>query len=126
MVIGYDKRFESEHFAAAAAEVLAANGIQVWLTDGPTPTPVIAYGVVDRKAKGAINITASHNPPTDNGFKVRDPHGGAIDPDGLKQIEALIPGSDGVKRMPYADAQAKGSIQVFDASPATLRPRAAG
>jgi alpha-D-glucose phosphate-specific phosphoglucomutase len=119
-VIGYDKRFDSEHFAAAAAEVLAANGLKVWLTDGPTPTPVIAYGVVDRKAKGAINITASHNPSTDNGFKVRDPHGGAIDPDGLKQIEGLIPGSDGVKRMPYTEAQVKGLVQVFDASPAYI------
>ena len=120
MVVGFDKRFDSEHFAAAVAEVLAANGLKVWLTDGPTPTPVIAYAVLDRKAKGAINITASHNPPTDNGFKVRDPHGGAIDPQGLTQIEALIPGSEGVRRMPYAAAQAKGLIQVFDAAPAYI------
>ena len=53
VVIGYDKRFDSEYFAAAAAEVLAANGLRVWLTDGPTPTPVIAYAVVARGAKGA-------------------------------------------------------------------------
>src|SRR5574341_1693000 len=94
VVVGHDKRFVSEHFAAAAAEVLAANGLRVWLTDGPTPTPVIAYAVVDKKAVGAINITASHNPPTDNGFKVRDPNGGAIDPAGLKEIEARIPVAD--------------------------------
>jgi alpha-D-glucose phosphate-specific phosphoglucomutase len=120
VVVGFDKRFDSEHFAAAVAEVLAANGLKVWLTDGPTPTPVIAYAVLDRKAKGAINITASHNPPTDNGFKVRDPHGGAIDPDGLTQIEGLIPGSEGVKRMLYAEAQSQGLIQVFDAAPAYI------
>src|SRR5512135_2455171 len=89
VVIGHDKRFASEHFAAACAEVLAANGLRVWLTDGPTPTPVIAYAVLDKHAAGAINITASHNPPADNGFKVRDHRGGAIDPDGLKQIETL-------------------------------------
>ena len=117
VVVGFDKRFASEHFAAAAAEVLAANGLKVWLTDGPTPTPVIAYAVVDRQAKGAINVTASHNPPTDNGFKVRDPNGGAIDPAGLKQIEALIPGSEGVKRMPFAEAQSHGLIRIFDAAP---------
>ena len=92
VVIGYDKRFQSENFAAACAEVLAANGIRVWLTDGATPTPVISYAVVHHQAAGAINITASHNPPTDNGFKVRDPNGGAIDPAGLKEIEALHPG----------------------------------
>ena len=115
VVVGYDKRFDSEHFAAAVAEVLAANGLKVWLTDGPTPTPVIAFAVVDKGAKGAINITASHNPPADNGFKVRDPNGGAIDPAGLQQIEALIPGSEGVKRLPIAEAH--GLVQIFDAAP---------
>src|SRR5574341_1297515 len=120
VVVGHDRSFDSEHFAAAAAEVLAANGLRVWLTDGPTPTPVIAYAVVDKKAVGAINITASHNPPTDNGFKVRDPNGGAIDPAGLKEIEARIPGSEGVKRLPYAEAEAKGLLQKFDAAPAYI------
>ncbi len=116
VVVGHDKRFASEHFAAAVAEVLAANGLHVWLTDGPTPTPVIAYAVVDKQAVGAINITASHNPPADNGFKVRDPNGGAIDPDGLKQIERLIPGSEGVKTLPLAQAEAQGLVRKFDAS----------
>ncbi len=120
VVVGYDKRFESELFAAAAAEVLAGNGLRVWLTDGPTPTPVIAYAVVDKRAKGAINITASHNPPADNGFKVRDPHGGAIDPAGLKEIEARIPDSDGVRRMPLAEAEAQGLAQIFDPAPAYI------
>jgi alpha-D-glucose phosphate-specific phosphoglucomutase len=117
VVVGYDKRFGSEEFAAAAAEVLAANGLKVWLTQGATPTPVIAYAVVDRKAKGAINITASHNPPGDNGFKVRDPNGGAIDPDGLAEIEAQIPGSEGVKRVPLKDAVQSGRVQLFDPAP---------
>lgn len=120
VVIGHDKRFGSEHFAAAAAEVLAANGLRVWLTNGPTPTPVIAYAVVNKQAVGAINITASHNPPTDNGFKVRDPNGGAIDPAGLKEIESLIPGSEGVKTMAYAKAEAEGLIRKFDASVAYI------
>lgn len=120
VVVGHDKRFQSEDFAAAAAEVLAAHGIKVWLTDGATPTPVIAFAVPDKRALGAINITASHNPPHDNGFKVRDATGGAIDPDGLKQIEAGIPGADDVKRTPFDHAVGQGLIEVFDAAPSYL------
>jgi phosphomannomutase len=117
VIIGHDKRFASEHFAAACAEVLAGNGFRVWLTDGATPTPVIAYAVLDKGAAGAINITASHNPPADNGFKVRDHRGGAIDPDGLKQIESGIPDDvSAVRRTAYAEAEAQGSIKKFDAS----------
>lgn len=118
IVLGHDKRFHSENFAAAAAEVLAANGLHVYLTNGPTPTPVISYAVVAKQAAGAVNITASHNPPTDNGFKVRDEHGGAIDPDGLKEIEARIPDDEsGVKRVSLAEAKADGRVVVFDAAP---------
>ena len=117
VVVGHDKRFDSENFAASAAEVLAANGLNVYLTNGATPTPVIAYAVVDKKACGAVNITASHNPPTDNGFKVRDEHGGAIDPDGLKRIEGLIPESvEEVKRLEMSAGMRDGKIVMFDAS----------
>ncbi len=120
-VIGHDKRFHSENFALAAAEVMAGNGLKVLLTDGATPTPVIAYSVVHHKAAGAINITASHNPPTDNGFKVRNEFGGAIDPEGLKEIESLIPDDESeVKRIPASDAEAQGLIQRFDPAPAYI------
>lgn len=117
VIIGHDKRFGSEHFALAAAEVLAGNGFIVYLTDGATPTPVIAYAVLDKKAVGAVNITASHNPPTDNGFKVRNDTGGAIDPAGLLEIESGIPDSiDGVKRKPHDLAIQNGEIIIFDAA----------
>jgi alpha-D-glucose phosphate-specific phosphoglucomutase len=119
VVVGYDKRFHSENFAAATAEVLAANDLNVYLTDGATPTPTIAYAVVNKKACGAVNITASHNPATDNGFKVRDENGGAIDPEGLKRIEALIPESaENVKHIPLSEAMRDGKVIVFDASEA--------
>ena len=72
IIVGHDRRFASEHFAGVAAEVLAGNGFNVLLTEGPSPTPTISYSVVDQAAIAAINITASHNPPSDNGFKVRD------------------------------------------------------
>lgn len=121
IVVGHDKRFDSEHFAAAASEVLAGNGFHVHLTEGPTPTPVIAYSVVAKQAAGAVNITASHNPPTDNGFKVRNAQGGAIDPEGLLRIEALIPESiDGVRRLALSDATAQGKIAKFDPAPAYI------
>ena len=58
VVIGYDKRFQSESFAAACAEVLAGVGIRIWLTDGATPTPVISYAVVHHKAAGAKRYAA--------------------------------------------------------------------
>ncbi len=116
VVVGHDKRFSSEHFAAAVAEVLAGNGFKVYLTDGATPTPVIAFAVVNQKACGAVNITASHNPPSDNGFKVRNETGGAIDPAGLKRIEALIPDSvESAKRLPLAQGIQSGEIVFFDA-----------
>lgn len=122
VIVGHDRRYQAEQFAAAAAEVLAGNGLQVFLTDGPTPTPVISYAVVDKKAAAAINITASHNPYTDNGFKVRDENGGAIDPDGLLRIEKNIPDTeDQVKRIPITDAIDAGGVVMFDAAPAYIK-----
>lgn len=117
IVIGYDQRFGSENFAAAAAGVAAANGIKVWLTQGATPTPVISFSVKDKQAAGGINITASHNPPTDNGFKVRDENGGAVAPEGLDEIEAAIPPIADVKRMSLEQAVAEGLVEVFDPAP---------
>ena len=117
VVIGYDRRFSAEFFAAAAAEVMAANGFRVWLTDGATPTPVISYSVVNKGAAGAINITASHNPPWDSGFKVRDETGGAIAPEGLVQIEAAIPEVEDVHRIGLDDGRTDGRIVLFDPVP---------
>lgn len=121
IVMGHDKRFSGEAFALAAAEVIAGNGIPVLFCHGPTPTPAISFQVVHQEALGAINITASHNPPEDNGFKVRDPNGGAIAPEGLKRIESLIPASTaGVRRIAIAQAEAVGLFRRFDPKPAYL------
>ncbi len=117
VIVGYDKRFHSENFAAAAAEVLAGNGFKVYLTQEATPTPVISYAVVAKKAVGAINITASHNPPEDNGFKVRDDQGGAIAPDGLAKIEAAIPNDlADIQSLPLSAAVDSGKVVYFDAA----------
>ncbi len=121
IVVGYDKRFHSENFASAVAEVLAANGLKVYLTDGATPTPVIAYSIVNKGAVGGVNITASHNPATDNGFKVRNEFGGAIAPEGLKEIEGRIPDSEEkVRRVRLDDAISDGRIVRFDPTPAYI------
>lgn len=120
IVVGYDKRFAAEHFAAAAAEVMAGNGFHVWLTDTATPTPVISYSIVERAAAGGINITASHNPPWDCGFKVRDAHGAAVAPEGLRQIEAAIPPIAQVKRAALEEAREREQITIWDPAPAYL------
>jgi phosphomannomutase len=117
VVVGHDRRFHGENFAAAVAEILAGNGFNVYLTQGASPTPVISYAVVDKHACAAVNITASHNPATDNGFKVRDEHGGAIDPDGLKEIESLIPDSEEeALRLSLTEALNTGKVVKFDSS----------
>lgn len=120
VVVGYDRRFASRHFAIAAAEVMAANGYRVWLTEEATPTPVVSYSIVERKAAGGINITASHNPPWDNGFKVRDEHGAAVDPEGLREIEAVIPPIEEVRRVDFEEAQEQGRIRLWDPAPAYI------
>src|SRR4030042_6214105 len=95
MVVGYDTRFASEEFAAVAAEVLAANGIPVYLCDRPAPTPVVGYAILRRKAAGSVVITASHNPRQYHGFKVRTEYAGAAPPGVLGRIEALVPPTPG-------------------------------
>ncbi len=120
-VIGYDRRFSSDHFAEAAAEVMAGNGVPVWLTTRNCATPVISYTTVERGAGGAINITASHNPPYDNGFKVRDPDGAAISPEGLQEIEQAIPDDVAeVRRIPIDAAEQKGLVTRWDPDPAYM------
>ena len=121
IVIGYDRRFASEHFAAAAAEVLAGNGIRVFLTHAAVPTPVISFSVGSKQASGAIIITASHNPPIDNGFKVRDHRGAAVAPAGLAQIESRIPDSlKSIARVSLEAAKKNGLVEVFDPAPAYI------
>jgi len=126
VVIGHDRRFLARDFAVAAAEVVAAHGVPVWLTAGPAPTPVISYSVLGRAAAGAINLTASHNPPGDLGFKVRDATGGALAPDALQEVEGRIvaPGTE-VPRLDFDAAVAKGLVRVFDPAP-DYRAYAAG
>ncbi len=87
LVIGYDTRFASEDFAAAAAEVIAGNKIKVHLCSQSAPTPVISYAVTATKSAGAIIITASHNPGRWNGFKYKDDTGASASTELVAEIE---------------------------------------
>jgi len=88
LIVGYDTRFASEDFASAAAEVVAGNGMKVYLCPKATPTPVISFGTLAQKAGGAIVITASHNPAIWNGFKFKTKDGAGA-PDEVTQSSYL-------------------------------------
>src|SRR5262245_372730 len=88
--IGYDVRFLSKQFARIAADVLAGNGFRVLLMDRPSPTPYVSYEVRRRGFAGGIVITASHNPPIFNGFKVKAHFGGSATPSITAQIESAL------------------------------------
>ena len=90
VILGYDTRFLGREFSLAAAEVLAANGLEPLLCDRDTPTPVIAHTIRHRKALGGINMTASHNPPAYQGLKFSTSNGAPATPEVTKQIEANI------------------------------------
>jgi phosphomannomutase len=116
VVIAFDRRFASEHFAAAAAEVVLAHGIPVALSDHAVPTQMSSFEVVERGAAAGIVITASHNPWVDNGFKVKAPTGAAGGADMLATIEQrlAVNGNLRLDRRPLDDAEASGDLERFD------------
>ncbi len=118
LLIGYDTRFASEEFAAAAAEVVAGNGIRVLLSDRACPTPVVSYSIIHRQAAGAIVITASHNPPQWNGFKYKPDYAGSASPEVIAELERRIAEaqrSGEVRRTGLERAQAQGMVTRVDA-----------
>src|SRR5579864_5748253 len=90
VVVGRDPRFLGEAFVQEAARILSAFGVQPAVITEAAPTPAIAYEVVRSKADGAINFTASHNPPEYNGIKFSTPDGAPALPEVTKRIEAEI------------------------------------
>src|SRR5215471_20043542 len=90
VVVGYDRRFLSNDFAQRTAEILAGNSFEVVLTPEPTPTPAVSLAVKARKAVGGVMITASHNPPMFNGFKLKSYWGGSAEPTTCQAVERLL------------------------------------
>ena len=118
--IGYDHRFASEDFAAAAAEVIAANGIKVFLSPKAIPTPFVSFGVINKQTGGGIAITASHNPAKWNGFKFREETGASVSSEIALEVEKHIDyafNAHKVNTIPLAQALKEKSVEYFDLTP---------
>lgn len=123
LVIGYDSRFLSERFAAAAAEVIAGSGIRIWMTGAAAPTPATAFAVKALSAGGAMMITAGHNPAEYNGIKFISEYAGSAAPEISAALEYNLNSQSVRKKMrllPYADARERGLVQLIDPKPAYL------
>jgi phosphomannomutase len=130
VIIGYDRRFLSAEFARRTAEVFAANGFAVILTPDPTPTPCVSFAVKQLRAVGGVMITASHNPPKFNGFKLKAHFGGSADSATCAEVEKLLSPLGSLPRAGQTSAFAPqsgsantggGSIQLRDLRPAHFR-----
>ncbi|MBI1287725.1 MAG: phosphoglucomutase/phosphomannomutase family protein [Flavobacteriales bacterium] len=90
-VVGHDCRFGGELFAETTAKVFLQNGFEVYLAEGPVTTPMVSLGAKELKTGIGVIITASHNPPADNGYKLKGNHGGPLLEADVKAVEKLIP-----------------------------------
>ena len=120
VVVCHDRRFASEHFAAACVEVLAAHGIRSFVPPDAVPTQVGSFFTRQMRAGAGIVITASHNPWTDNGFKVKADSGGAAPPEMLSAIESAMERHApdvSPARVEYAAAVQDGLVEQFDPYP---------
>lgn len=114
LIVGHDTRFMGEKFSAVAAEIASRKGFRVLVCDHPVPTPAMSHAIRTQHAAGAMNFTASHNPPEYQGIKFSTSDGAPALPDVTKQIEAAI-----VERTSVDDSGG-GSIEDFDPRPAYL------
>jgi phosphomannomutase len=113
-VIGYDCRFGGQMFAEYAARVLGDNGIKVYLSPGFVSTPMVSLGVVKLGANMGIVITASHNPPSYNGFKLKSSYGGPTSPNEVEEVEAIIP-ENAIKNLPeIKELEERGLLEFVD------------
>ncbi|MCW5553358.1 MAG: phosphoglucomutase/phosphomannomutase family protein [Verrucomicrobiae bacterium] len=120
VIIGYDRRFFSDRFAQRTAEVFAGNDYAVVLTPTPVPTPSVSFAVKDQRAVGGVMITASHNPPIFNGFKLKSHYGGSSDPETCQAVESLLDRNP-IRSTRLADAIAARQLIVKDVRPAHYR-----
>ena len=112
VIVGYDRRFLSEQFAERASEVIAGNDISVSLFDTDVPTPLVSWAVRERGAAGGAVITASHNPPHFNGFKIKAPWGGSATPETTVAVESLVDESAPQRTALSRDARGRLSTEV--------------
>jgi alpha-D-glucose phosphate-specific phosphoglucomutase len=105
VIVGRDPRFLGETFCSMASEILIAHGITPLMIAEAAPTPAISYAVIQERADGAINFTASHNPPEYNGIKFSTPDGAPALPEVTERIEAEIAASDSARDEPKPPAR---------------------
>ena len=115
VIVGRDPRFLGETFCSMAAEILSGYGITPLVISEPAPTPAIAYGVMRQKTDGAINFTASHNPPEYNGIKFSTPDGAPALPEVTKRIEAEVVAFD--QQQKPAEQSGKAKVESLDPKP---------
>jgi alpha-D-glucose phosphate-specific phosphoglucomutase len=120
VLVGRDPRFLGESFVAEAARVLAGAGVTPIVIPEAAPTPAIAYAVRTLKTSGAINFTASHNPPEYNGIKYSTPDGAPALPEVTKQIEAAIAGFPADHAVHKTEPPTNG-FETADVKPAFLK-----
>ncbi len=114
VVVGHDCRFGGELFANTAANVLCANGVKVLLANSFISTPMISLGVLKLNAHQGVVITASHNPPSYNGYKLKGAHGGPSSPKDIAAVEALIPDEVDVPNTKISHWQEVGLLEYVD------------
>lgn len=116
VAIGYDSRIKSDYFSKESAEILAANGIKVYIYDELEPTPCLSYAVRKLKASGGIIITASHNPAKYNGYKCYNSKGYQMTDDEAAQTYEYIKKVDyftGIKKVDFDSALSDGKIEYI-------------
>ena len=91
VILGHDCRFGGEMFAEVVTKVMVASGVKVYLSKGITSTPMISLACVELEMSLGIVLTASHNPPSYHGFKLKGGFGGPLFPEDVEAVEALIP-----------------------------------
>lgn len=111
-VIGYDCRFGGRLFMEETVRVLTQHGIECWISDDIATTPMVSLGVVKLEAHVGIVITASHNPPSYNGYKLKSIHGGPMIPSQISEVEALIPDQAASPSASFQDCLNAGKVHV--------------
>ncbi|MBK8966084.1 MAG: phosphoglucomutase/phosphomannomutase family protein [Saprospiraceae bacterium] len=121
-VIGYDCRFGGLLFTETTARVLGAFGIKCHVATSFVSTPMVSLGVVKTKSQIGIVITASHNPPSYNGFKLKAAYGGPMIPSGIAEVESMIPDACTLTELPsLRDLVAKNLLKDVDLEAMYLR-----
>jgi len=116
VVVGHDCRFAGELFAETAAKVFAQAGVKVYLAKGPVSTPMVSLGTLRQKAVIGVVLTASHNPPSYNGYKLKGHFGGPLLPKQIQEVEDLIPDTNSVNvdGLDIADFIETGVVEYID------------